>query len=72
MAGKIQGLLDSELKLIKQNLVIKGITTGDGSGPAGNGNFNVSTRGAMGSVGIAITPASIYNSGYLYGGGLYR
>ncbi len=68
---KIQSQLDSELKLIKQNLVIKGITTGDGSGPMGDGNFNHSSVGALGTTLIAITPASVYNSGLLYGGSFY-
>jgi len=71
MAQQIQTQLDSELKLVKQNLVIKGITQGDGSGPAGNGNFNLSQGGSMGSVAIAITPVSIFNSGVVWGiGGL--
>lgn len=63
MIGKIQGALDAELKALKQNLLIKGIKDGDGSGPNGNGDFSVASRGAMGSVGITISPASIYNSG---------
>lgn len=65
MSSKIQGQLDSELKPIKQNLIIKGNTGGDGSGPAGDGNFSAAARGATGGVGIAITPASIY--GNIYG-----
>ena len=53
MADKIQGRLDSELKPVKQNLIIKGQTNGDGSAdPSKLG------RGAIGSVGITITPAS--------------
>lgn len=68
MASKIQSQLDQELKVLKQNLLIKGITTGDGSGPNGNGDFSSSSRGAMGAVGIAITPASIYSSGFAYSG----
>jgi len=67
MASKIQSQLDQELKFVKQNLTIKGHTAGDGSGPNGNGDFSASSRGAMGAVGIAITPASIYSAGYMYG-----
>ncbi len=67
MASKIQSQLDQELKPFKQNLVIKGNTTGDGSGPSGDGDFSALSRGAMGSVGLSITPASIYNAGFLYG-----
>lgn len=67
MISKIQSQLDQELKPLKQNLIIKGNTSGDGSGPNGNGDFSPASRGAMGSVGIAITPASIYNSGFIFG-----
>lgn len=67
MISKIQSQLDQELKPLKQNLLIKGIKDGDGSGPAGNGDFSRASRGSLGSVGIAITPASIYNTGYLFG-----
>lgn len=63
-AGKIQQQLDSEVKLIKTNLIIKGNTGGDGSGPGGSGNFGALQRGAMGSVSITITPAMIYNQGW--------
>ena len=66
MASKIQSQLDNELKSLKQNLIIKGITSGDGSGPNKDGNFNVASINSMGAVGIAITPASIYNTG-VYG-----
>jgi hypothetical protein len=69
MISKIQNQLDQELKPLKQNLIIKGNTSGDGSGPNGNGDFSPASRGAMGSVGIAITPASIYSGGFLYGYG---
>ncbi len=61
-ASKIQQVLDNELKPIKQNLVIKGNTSGDGSGPNGDGNFNAVTRGATGSVGILISPATLYGN----------
>ena len=69
MASKIQGILDSDLKPLKVNLIIKGNQNGDGSGPNGNGNFGALQRGAMGAVGITITPASIYGGygGYGYG-----
>ena len=63
MASKLQSQLDNELKVFKQNLVIKGNTSGDGSGD-GTGNFNKTQKGAMGSVGILITPASLFG-GYL-------
>jgi len=64
MASRIQSQLDSELKLLKQNLTIKGYTQGDGSGPAGDGNLSIASRGAMGAVGISLSPASLYNGGY--------
>ena len=67
MIGRIQSQLDSELKPFKQNLIIKGSTGGDGSGPNGDGNFSTANRAAMGAVGLTITPASIYNSGFLPG-----
>jgi len=62
MASKIQSQLDNELKPIKQNLIIKGNTGGDGSGPNGDGNFTAVSRGATGAVGILISPASIYGN----------
>jgi hypothetical protein len=58
-ASKIQSVLDNEFKPFKQNLIIKGNSGGDGSGPDGQGGFNKSQRGSMGSVGITITPASV-------------
>lgn len=67
MASKIQSQLDNDLKPIKVNLIIKGNTSGDGSGPNGDGNFGALQRGAMGAVGITITPASLYN-GVGFGG----
>lgn len=63
-ASKIQARLESEGKLVKTNLIIKGNTGGDGSGPGGTGNFGALQRGAMGSVSITITPATIYNLGW--------
>ena len=59
-ASKIQSVLDNEVKPFKQNLIIKGNSGGDGSGPDGQGGFNKSQRGSMGAVGILITPASLY------------
>ena len=53
MADKIQGLLDNQLKPMKQNLIIKGQTSGDGSA-----DTTRLGRGAIGCVGITITPAS--------------
>lgn len=54
-ASKIQSVLDSELKPFKQNLVIKGNTSGDGSADPSK-----LQRGAIGGVGITITQASIW------------
>lgn len=68
MASKIQSALDNELKPFKQNLIIKGNQNGDGSGPNGDGNFGALQRGAMGAVGITISPASLYGGAY----GAYR
>lgn len=53
MSSKIQGILDNEIKPFKQNLIIKGNTAGDGSADPSK-----LQRGAIGSVGITITPAS--------------
>lgn len=53
MASKIQGRLDNELKPFKQNLLYKGNENGDGSGDPSK-----LQRGAMGSVGISISPAT--------------
>lgn len=61
MISRIQGILDSELKPFKQNLIIKGATGGDGSGNNGDGDFSTVGRSSLGAVGITITPASIYN-----------
>lgn len=61
MASKIQSQIDADVVNIKRNLIIKGNTGGDGSGPNGDGNFNVVQRGATGAVGITITPATIYS-----------
>lgn len=59
MAGKIRSFLDSEMKPFKQNLIIKGNTSGDGSADPSK-----LQPGAIGAVGITITPASpwgLYN-----------
>lgn len=63
--SKIQSRLDNELKLIKQNLIIKGNTSGDGSADPSK-----LQPGAIAAVGITITPASMWGSltpGYLTG-----
>lgn len=52
-ASKIQSRLDNEIKPWKQNLIIKGVVTGDGSADPSK-----LQKGALGSVGITITPAS--------------
>lgn len=61
--GKIQQQLDSELKPIKTNLIIKGNTNGDGSSGANPGALQI---GAIGAVGITITAASMWGRGYPY------
>jgi hypothetical protein len=61
-ASKIQSRLDQELKPIKQNLIIKGNTSGDGSADPSK-----LQPGAIGAVGITITPASMWGR-YQYGG----
>lgn len=53
MAAKIQARLDNELKPLKQNLLYKGNDKGDGSADPAR-----LQRGAMGSVGISIHPAT--------------
>ena len=59
MANNIKGDLDNEFKPFKQNLVNKGHTSGDGSG-----DVNVLGRGAMGSVGVALTPTNGWSMWY--------
>jgi hypothetical protein len=54
-ANAIQSRLDNELKLIKTNLIIKGNTSGDGSA-----NVTALQAGAIGAVGITITPANMW------------
>lgn len=53
MASKIQGQIDNEIKAFRQNLIIKGNTSGDGSA-----DLTRLRPGSMGAVGITITPAS--------------
>lgn len=60
MASKLQARLDNELKPIKQNIIMKGNQAGDGSGDP-----RKLKTGAMGTVGISISPATPY---YGYGG----
>lgn len=54
-ADHIRQRLDQDLKPVKTNLIIKGNTSGDG-----DGDPSVLRRGAIGSVGITISPASIW------------
>lgn len=54
-ASVIQARLDNELKSIKVNLIIKGNTGGDGSQDPSK-----LQQGAMGTVGITITPATMW------------
>jgi hypothetical protein len=61
--SKIQSQLDSELKLIKTNLLIKGQTGGDGSSGANAGALQ---PGAIGSVGLTLTQASLWGRGFPY------
>ncbi len=65
-ANTIQSRFDQELKALKVNLIYKGATSGDGS-------VNVTSlqQGAIGAVGITITPASMWGRwipGYGLGG----
>jgi hypothetical protein len=61
MASKIQAVLDNEVKPFKQNLVIKGITRGDGSGnSSGNGTGDMHRAGRTAAVGLLLTPASLF------------
>ena len=52
-ASKIQSRIDNEIKPFRQNLIIKGNVAGDGSADPSR-----LRAGALGSVGITITPAS--------------
>lgn len=58
-ASAIQSELDNEFKPFKQNLVNKGQTGGDGSS-----DVSQLAPGALGSVGIAITPTNGYGQFY--------
>lgn len=63
-AERINGRLNNELKDIKVNLIIKGATQGDGSADP-----TALQPGAIGAVGITISPASMYGR---YGPGVRR
>ena len=60
--GKIQSVLDAELKMLKQNLIIKGNTKGPG-----NMDPTALQYGAIGAVGVTLTAASMWGRGYSYG-----
>jgi len=63
-AGAIQSRLDNEMKPFKTNLTIKGNTSGDGSADPLS-----LQRGAIGTVGISLTPISPWGRvPYLYPG----
>lgn len=64
-ASKIQARLDSEFKPVKQVMVMRGATKGDGSVDPSR-----LQQGAIGTVGICITPASPWGvrGGYPYPG----
>ncbi|BAG41563.1 hypothetical protein [Ralstonia phage phiRSL1] len=63
LIGKLQQQLDTELKPIKQNLIIKGVTKGDGSTDPTKLQI-----GAIGAVGISITNANVWGrAGTPYG-----
>lgn len=70
-ASAIQSELDNEFKPFKQNLVNKGQTGGDGSG-----DLNALGAGAMGAVGVSLTPTNsfsqIYNWWFQFGPGWWR
>lgn len=56
LAGELQQRLDSELKSFKQNLIKKGIITG-----TGNLDSIGLRQGAIGSIGVNISPASNFS-----------
>lgn len=64
LANDIKTAADADAKTVKQNLIIKGLTGGDGS-LAGAGRY-----GSTGPIGLSISPAS--GSGIAYGAGLFR
>lgn len=55
-ASKIQSRLDNEFKPFKQNLVIRGATSGDGSVDP-----TILQKGAIGAVGISISQVSLWS-----------
>lgn len=55
--SKLQSRIDNEVKAIKSNLIIKGQTSGDGSA-----DVTQLAPGAIGAVGITITPASMWGA----------
>ena len=61
LADNIQQYLDNDAKMMKQNLIKKGITTGDGNVD----NLSKMQFGANGAVAITLTPASTI--GYRFG-----
>lgn len=65
--GNLQSALDNEFKPFKQNLLIKGNTSGDGS--SGDGSSGGLAPGSMGAIGITITPATGW--GRYYPGNYY-
>ena len=56
LADNLQSILDNETKPFKQNLTIKGIVNGDGNMGLDGGTRQ--RRGAVGTVGITLTPAT--------------
>jgi hypothetical protein len=62
LANDIKTAADADAKVVKQNLLIKGLTGGDGS-LAGAGRF-----GSTGPIGISLSPATPYG----YGQGFFR
>lgn len=54
-AGNIRSKLEADMPGVKKNLIIKGMTEGDGD------VANQAGRGLMGAVGINITPASVWS-----------
>lgn len=65
LADNLQQILDNEAKPFKQNLIIKGIMAGDGNMGADGGT--ASRPGALGTVGITITPASSFGGRFPIG-----
>lgn len=56
LADNLQQIIDSEAKSFKQNLTIKGIITGDGN--MGLDGGTAQRHGALGALGITLTPAT--------------